>query len=251
MSKKTIHREFRQFVDNFLGEEHGCLPYLNNKASRVLSLSFVPPDIVSTEEIKPDTYTQENGYYFTNPAYTGPQGEENPFQFDRIYEWDITDSFFQHAFQRCGEKPKYNSIHVETAEGLQEGEPPICLELEKTSPESETSRFVCTDPMRANYHLDNKYDYNTEPSIKCPLYLDNIVDTYQAGKGFCQHFPQIISENFLVVDKCPQEKVIGETGMFENAKGRQLLWDPATQKLRCQVNQPGKGGFVKPQYSLQ
>ena len=53
MSKKTIHQEFRQFVDNFLGEEHGCLPYLNrNNAERILSLSFMPPDIVSPDEIK-------------------------------------------------------------------------------------------------------------------------------------------------------------------------------------------------------
>lgn len=252
MSMNHVQQEFKGFVDNFLDSEQGCGKYLleNKEASRVLSLAFVPPDIITTDEIKPNTYMPSNGYDFTNPNYQSSTSEEVPFQFDTIYDYNITNSFLQHAFKRCDEEIKYQNIHVETEAGLQEQHPIYCLELEKTTPEAETSRFVCTDPMKSKLGKDQKYDYEHKQPIKCPQYLNQIVQQYQSGKGYCQHFPDIISENFLVVDKCPQEKVLGKKGMFENAKGRQLLWDPSTQRLRCQVDQPSKGGFVTPQYSL-
>lgn len=243
-----IPQPYRDFVTYFLDEESGCQQYMAEHPNvyNTISLSLLPEDINDPHDIPP-----ENKYIFRNPDYKSKtDSEENPLNLLPIYKYAIGDRFFDNVFSRCDQYPKFNSISIQGETGFQETDQPAnCLEIIPTDEEKLSSRFVCPDPDRQQRPLYNRFDL--EYNQRCPRYLKDLETNYKnKSVDYCVHFPKIVSENFLVLDECPRESVLGKDGPFKDKTKRQLLWDPSKKQLNCQVYDD-KTGWGYPIYSTK
>ena len=226
-----IPQPYRDFVTYFLDDESGCLDYMQENPSvyNTISLSLLPEDIQNPEEV-----VMENKYIFRNTDYKKDDPSHPLLNLNYIYKDAIGDRFFENAFSKCNQTHKFNSINIQGEEGLDTlNKPSNCLEIIPLEEEELSSRFVCPDPDRQKRKLYNRFDLDYNQ--RCPRYLGNLQNKIDNHSNFCSHFPQIVSENFITLDRCPKESVLGREGPFREKSKRQLLWDPSKKKLSCQV----------------